>query len=333
MEAGKKALLDGKTGYAPSMGIPELRQAIATRHTEHRDTPVASENVLVTPAKHALLTFFLTILDPGDELLVPTPAWVSYGPQARLCGAEPVEVPSLEAGARLDVDGLHEALTPRTRGLVLNSPSNPTGAVLPEEDVRAALEIAQDAGIWLISDEIYADLIYGDAKAPSPAGLQGSLENVAIVDGVSKGYAMTGWRIGWLIGPTVLMDQAKKVQQHSVTHPTHFAQYGAVAALEGDQTCVSEMREAFQARRDLMVDGLERLGATFPRPEGAFYIFPTLPGFDSGEKLSQALLQEAGIAATPGEAFGKGGEGHVRMSYAASEEDLRAALEGIEGLL
>ncbi len=330
--AAEKALNDGKTGYGPSLGIPELREAVADRHTKDRDTPVAVGNVLVTPAKHALLTFFLTVLDPGDEVIIPTPAWVSYAPQVLMCGAHPIEVPTQPDG-RLDLDAMAEAASQDTRAIVINSPSNPTGAVLPPEDVRGALDLAQETGCWLLSDEIYSELTYDGVEAPSPAALQGSLEGVAIVDGVSKSYAMTGWRIGWLIGPEALIENATKVQQHSVTHPTLFAQYGAVQALVGDQTPVEEMRQAFASRRRLMVDGLTGLGASFPEPRGAFYLFPTLPGFESGHELADQLLDQVGIAATPGEAFGAGGEGHVRLSYAASQETLEAALEGFETLL
>ncbi len=325
--AAKKALDDGKTGYGPSLGIPELREAVADRHTKRRDTPVAVDNVLVTPAKHALLTFFLTVLDPGDEVIIPTPAWVSYAPQVLMCGARPVEVPTHRDGS-LDLEAMAQAITDDTRAIVINSPSNPTGAVLSPDDIRGALDLAQDHGCWLLSDEIYSELTYGGTEAPSPAALQDSLDGVAIVDGVSKSYAMTGWRIGWLIGPDELIENATKVQQHSVTHPTLFAQYGAVQALIGDQTPVDEMRQAFTQRRRLVVDGLTDLGATFPEPRGAFYLFPTLPGFDSGHELANVLLDEVGIAATPGEAFGAGGDGHVRLSYAASQADLEAALEG-----
>lgn len=326
--AAKAALDAGRTKYGPSMGVLALREAIARRHTERRATPTEVANVMVTPAKHALLTFFLTVLDPGDEVLIPTPAWVSYAPQVLLCGGKPVEV-RLTPEGRLDLERLKEATTPRTRALVLNSPSNPTGGVLPEEDLRGALDLTRDAGAWVLSDEIYADLTYDGVEAPSPAALQGSLEGVAIVDGVSKGYAMTGWRIGWLLGPETLVKAANKVQQHSVTHPTLFAQDGAVAALTGDQACVAEMRATFEARRDKVTAALGALEATFPQPKGAFYVFPRFASHDSGEKLAMELLEKAGVAVTPGEAFGPGGEGHVRVSYAASDAELDAALDGL----
>lgn len=329
VKAAERALHEGKTGYGPSRGIPQLRDAIAKRHTERRATPCQVENVMVTPAKHALLTFFLTTVDPGDEVIIPSPAWVSYAPQVLLCGGRPVHV-EMDAAGRIDAESVKARLSGKTRAVLLNSPSNPTGAVQPEATVQALLDIAHDEGIWLLSDEVYGELTYDGHEAPSPAALQGSLENVAIVDGVSKTYAMTGWRIGWLIGPTGLMDAAVKVQQHSVTHPTLFAQYGAVEALAGDQTALARMQEAFAKRREIVVDGLDALDASFPDPMGAFYAFPRLPGFESGETLADALLDEVGVAVTPGEAFGPGGEGHVRMSYAASEAEIRDALDRIE---
>lgn len=328
VKAAEQALRDGKTTYGPSRGIPELREAVADRHRARRSVPCAVENVLVTPAKHALLTFFLTTVDPGDEVLIPSPAWVSYAPQVRLCGGDPVHVP-MDDGGRIDPDAVEAAITDRTRAIVLNSPSNPTGAVQDRSTVASLVEIAQARDLWLLSDEVYAELTYDGAEAPSPGEIADGLDHVAIVDGVSKAYAMTGWRIGWLIGPEELMEQTVKVQQHSVTHPTLFAQYGAVEALRGDQTALARMREAFAERRTLVLEGLADLGARFPDPEGAFYAFPRLPGFDSGEELAETLLEEAGVAVTPGEAFGPGGEGHVRLSYAASTDQLEQALERI----
>lgn len=328
VKAAEQALREGKTTYGPSRGIPELRRAIARRHRERRQTPCTVENVMATPAKHALLTFFLTTVDPDDEVVIPSPSWVSYAPQVRLCGGEPVRVERGPDG-RIDTDAVEEAISDSTRAIVLNSPSNPLGAIQPREIVAELLEIAREHDIWLLSDEVYAELTYGGAEAVSPAAAQDGLSNVAVVDGVSKTYAMTGWRIGWLIGPEGLMDAAVRVQQHSVTHPTLFAQYGAVEALTGDQTSLARMREAFAERREAVVDGLEALDATFPTPEGAFYAFPRFDAFDSGEELADALLDEVGVAVTPGEAFGPGGEGHVRFSYAASMEDLEEALDRI----
>lgn len=332
VKAAEQALHEGKTTYGPSRGIPELREAVAKRHRERRATPCEVENVMVTPAKHALLTFFLVTVDPGDEVIIPSPAWVSYAPQVRLCGGEPIRV-ERESDGSIDVEKLVDLAGERTRAVVLNSPSNPLGAVQGERTIRDLLELCRARDTWLVSDEVYAELTYDGVEAPSPAALQQSLDNVAIVDGVSKSYAMTGWRIGWLIGPAELMDAAVRVQQHSVTHPTLFAQYGAVEALAGDQTPLEEMRAAFAKRRKLVVDGLTHLGATFPDPRGAFYAFPRFPSFDSGEDLSDTLLEEAGVAVTPGEAFGPGGEGHVRLSYAASEAEIEEALERIAGVV
>ncbi len=329
--ACQKALQEGKTHYGPSLGIPELRAAAAQRQADRYGAASTQANVLVTPCKHALLTFFLTVLDPGDEVIIPSPAWVSYAPQVRLCNGKPVHVVNQPTGA-VDVEAINEAITEDTRAIVLNSPSNPTGAVQDAATVEALVEIAQDAGIWLLSDEVYSELTADGNSAPSPTSHDQALKNVAVVDGVSKAYAMTGWRIGWLLGPTELIQAATKVQQHSVTHPTLFAQYGALEALTGDQASVGEMRRAFQARRELVVEGLQAAGASFPEPRGAFYLFPTLPGFTSGEALAETLLETCSIACTPGEAFGPGGEGHVRMSYAASQADLELAMERIQAL-
>lgn len=331
VKAAEKALHDGHTHYGPSAGIPELREAIVERQIQRRGTECAIQNTLVTPAKHALLTFFLCTLDPGDEVILPTPAWVSYEPQIRLCGGTATHV--LTQAGRINPDDIKEALTPDTKAIVLNSPANPTGTVQPEATIKALLDIAQDEDVWIVSDEVYGELTYGDHAALSPARIQGSLDNVAIVDGVSKAYAMTGWRIGWLLGPRTLIQSALKVQQHSITHPTLFAQYGAAEALGGDQSQLERMRTAFKQRRDYVADRLDDLGATCPALDGAFYAFPRFPDIEDGHAFAQRLLETQGVAVTPGEAFGTGGEGHVRLSYAASQGDLETAFDRIEDAL
>lgn len=331
VKAAEKALHDGHTHYGPSAGIPELREAIVERQSHRRGTECAIENTLVTPAKHALFTFFLCTLDPGDEVILPTPAWVSYEPQIRLCGATAMHAQT--QGGHINPDDINEALTPDTKAIVLNSPANPTGTVQPEATVKALLDIAQDDELWLVSDEVYGELTHGSHTAQSPARIQGSLDNVAIIDGVSKAYAMTGWRIGWLLGPTPLIQSALKVQQHSITHPTLFAQYGAAEALRGDQSQLERMKTAFEQRRDYVVDRLDDLGATYPAPDGAFYAFPRFPGIEDGHAFAKHLLETQGVAVTPGEAFGTGGEGHVRLSYAASQEALETAFDRIESAL
>lgn len=328
VRAAEQALADGETGYGPSRGLPALREAVAERHRTRRSTPCEAENVLVTPAKHALLTAFLCTVDPGDEVVLPSPSWVSYAPQVKLCGGRPVHVETDDG--HVDPDDVHAAVTDDTRAIMLNAPSNPTGAVQPPSTVEALREIARDEDLWLVSDEVYGDLTHGDVDHVSPAADPGDLSNLAIVDGVSKAYSMTGWRVGWLVGPTELVEAAVKVQQHSVTHPTTFAQHGARAALEGADASLKRMQDAFQRRSHLVADRLDELGAEYPPLEGAFYAFPRFPGVDDGHELAHHLLEEAGVGVTPGEPFGPGGEGHVRISYAADEDDLAEALDRIE---
>lgn len=331
LEAARQALADGETRYGPSRGIAPLREAVADHHAQRRGTPCSPENVLVTPAKHALLTVFLSTVDPGDEVVLPSPAWVSYASQVKLCGGRPVHVET-DAG-RIDPSDVQAAIGEDTRAIVLNSPSNPTGTVQPKAVVEALVEVARDEDVWLVSDEVYGELAYGDADPVSPGALAEGLENLAIVDGVSKAYSMTGWRVGWLVGPQALTDQAVKVQQHSVTHPTTFAQHGAQAALTGDQSTLKRMRDTFAANRRLVQDRLDDIGAEHPPIEGAFYAFPRFPGVDDGHAFADRLLEEAGVAVVPGEAFGPGGEGHVRMSYAGDEDRLAEALDRIEDTL
>lgn len=325
--AAQKALRDGATTYGPSRGIPELRDAIANDYERLRGSRVdPGSQVLVTPAKHALLTSLIVLLDPGDRVLIPSPAWVSYAPQVRLCGGEPVFVP-LEEEGQLDIQGLQAEFSGDTKAVIVNSPSNPTGGVQKRDRMKALADVATDEGITIVSDEVYGKLTYGDTPFTSAAEVASQDTQLITVDGVSKAYAMTGWRIGWLTGSAHLVDEALKVQQHSITHPTLFAQHGAVEALAGDQRPVEQMRSSFESRRDLLVAALNELGATFPTPGGAFYIFARFPGVDDGSAFAHRLLEHTGVAVVPGEAFGPGGEGHVRISYAASREKLEKAIE------
>jgi aspartate aminotransferase len=326
--AAEKALRDGATTYGPSQGIPELRAAIADDHEQLRGETVDPSRVLVTPAKHALLTAFLVLLDPGDEVIVPTPAWVSYGPQVRLCNAEPVPVPVADDG-RIDTEGVREAIGPDTQAILVNSPSNPMGTVQGETVMRELAELAADAGLALVSDEVYAKLTYEEGAFTSAAEVAPEELDLVTVDGVSKAYAMTGWRIGWLVGAEAFLEEAIKVQQHSITHPTLFAQHGAVEALAGEQGFVDRMRETFRNRRDLVLDRLDEMGAEYPHPGGAFYAFARFAGVEDGDDFAHRLLDETGVAVVPGEAFGPGGEGHVRLSYAAERSQLERALDAI----
>lgn len=336
-DAAKAALDAGHTHYTPGPGIPELREAVADFHRDLNGIPCGPEHVLVTPTKQAVMMSLLALADRGDEVLLPDPAWVSYEPIVRWAHAEPVPVPlDPEAGFRMTPEAVAERITPRSRVVVLNSPSNPTGGVNTPDDVRGIVELAVDHDLWVVSDEIYQRLQY-EGEHQSAAAVDGAWERTVTIDGLSKSFAMTGWRIGWAVAPTPAWKQLNKLQSHSLTHCTSFAQHGAVAALRGPQDSVEEMRETFRRRRDLMVEGLRAIpGVTCAEPQGAFYVFPHFRQAEAAggdEALCMRLIEEAGVAGTPGSAFGAGGAGHIRFSYAAGEETLRDALGRLRSAL
>lgn len=340
LDAAKRAIDTGASKYTAVAGIAPLRKAIAARASERRKLPVESDEVIVTVgAKHALFNLALALFEPGDEVVVPAPYWVSYPEQVRLVGAQPVVVQtSEERGWRMTAAELEAALSPRTKAVVLCSPSNPTGATYPEHELRALLGVLRKHDCWLISDEIYADLSY-DYPAVSALALAPELrERIAVVDGVSKSYAMTGWRIGWVVGPKPLVKALDTIQGQSTTNPAAVAQHAALAAIEGPQDEVRTMREAFHQRRDVMCGGLDALpGVRCRRVEGAFYAFADvrgLYGIRHGEKTLASdedvafwLLDAARVAAVPGGSFGA--SGYVRFSFAAAEERIRAGLAAI----
>ncbi|HLF17089.1 MAG TPA: pyridoxal phosphate-dependent aminotransferase, partial [Candidatus Thermoplasmatota archaeon] len=321
-DAAAKALAEGKTKYTPGPGIPELREAVARRHREDNGIPCEAAHVIVSPAKTAIFLSLMATSDRGDEVLLPDPGWVSYEPMVRWTGAKPVGIPLLaEESFRMTPEAVAERIGPKTRVLVLNSPSNPTGGVATPDDVQGLVDLAVDHDLWIVSDEIYQKLIYGSARHVSPASLPGGFERTITVDGVSKAYAMTGWRIGWAVAPKPVWAELDKLQSQSITHCTSFAQYGAAAALTGPQDSVARMRAEFNARRDLIVEGLSSLpGVTCPVPGGAFYAFPRFEARRWGglgdEELCKALIEKAGVATTPGSSFGRRGKGHLRLSYA-----------------
>ncbi len=329
-QAAKDALDAGHTHYTPGPGIPELREAVAAFHQDRNGIPCEAGHVLVTPTKQAVMMAVLAVADRGDEVLLPDPAWVSYDPIVQWAHATPVPVPcDAESGFRMTPDAVAERITPRSRAVLLNSPSNPTGGVNTPDDVRGIVELAIDHDLWVLSDEIYQRLLY-EGTHQSAAALADAFDRTITIDGLSKSFAMTGWRMGWAVAPEPAFKQMNKLQSHSVTHCTSFAQHGAVAALTGPQDSVREMRETFRARRDLMVEGLNAIpGVSCPTPAGAFYVFPRFEQAEAAggdEALCMKLIEEAGVAGTPGSAFGAGGAGHLRLSYAASEQTLREAL-------
>ncbi|MEK6975278.1 MAG: pyridoxal phosphate-dependent aminotransferase [Candidatus Thermoplasmatota archaeon] len=332
-DAAIRALQEGKTKYVPGPGIPELREAVAAYHAKDNAIPCKAENVLIAPSKQSVLYSILAVADQGDEVILPDPAWVSYEPMVQWAHAKPVGVKLTgETGFRMTADAVAERITKKTRAIVLNSPSNPTGGVNTDADVKGIADLAKDHDLWVISDEMYQKIRYDGAPHLSPASLPGMFERTITLDGCSKTYAMTGWRIGWAVAPKPAWVQLDKLQSQSLTHCTSFAQYGAVAAVAGPKDSVETMRKEFQARRDLIVAGLRKLpGVTCPNPGGAFYVFPRFEAKSWGglddSRLAEELLAKANVATTPGSSFGANGAGHLRLSYATSRDRIQDGLK------
>ncbi|MEI7778033.1 MAG: pyridoxal phosphate-dependent aminotransferase [Actinomycetes bacterium] len=320
--------------YTPAAGLPELRSAIATKTLRDSGLQVAPEQVLVTNGgKQALYNAFAALLDPGDEVLLPAPYWTTYPESIRLAGGIPVIVEtSVATGYRTDVTALEAALTPATKALVFVSPSNPTGAVYRPEQVAEIGRWAADRGLWVITDEIYEHLVYGDAVFSSmPVLVPEIADRCVIVNGVAKTYAMTGWRVGWMIGPLDVVKAATNLQSHATSNVANVSQVAALAAVSGDLSAVAEMRTAFDRRRRTLVAALNAIdGITCPEPEGAFYAFPSVEGLLGREiagrvprtsaELAELILEVAEVAVVPGEAFGA--PGYLRLSYALGDADL-----------
>ncbi|HML53326.1 MAG TPA: pyridoxal phosphate-dependent aminotransferase [Solidesulfovibrio magneticus] len=332
-DAAKKAIDDNFTRYTPVPGIPTLREAVTGYYKKIYGVPVPKEAVIATNGgKQALYNLFLAVLNPGDEVLVPAPYWVSYPDMIRLAGGEPVAVPSSpENGFLVTVEDLDRAATPATRAMVLNSPSNPTGAHYTAEQLDAIMEWAVSRGIYIVSDEIYDRLVYDPAKPASMAGCFAMYpDNVAVVGGLAKSFAMTGWRMGYCIAHPDVIRAMSTLQSQSTSNICSIVQKAAIAALTGPLDCVEEMRQAFARRRDLCLSIIRTWDKAFcPVPAGAFYLFPSLSAYyneavPNSTALSEALLTEAGIATVPGVAFGE--DRCVRLSYATSDETLEKAL-------
>ena len=331
VEAAKRALDEGFTKYTHPMGIPELRQAIAARAAKENGIPATPADVMVTPTKHGVYCACMALVDPGDEVLLPDPGWVSYEPMVRLAGGVPVPVLADEGtDFRMLPEAVAAAVTPRTKLVILNSPSNPAGGVLTREDVRGIAEVCADNDLYLVSDEIYEKLVY-EGEHVSPAALPGMWERTVTVSGFSKTYAMTGWRLGWLLAAKGPLGEIAKVQEHTLTCCTSFAQKAGVAALTGPEGPLQAMVAEFRARREVLLAGLKRLGWPCAAPRGAFFAFPRTPGRSSD--LAERLLKEARVAVVPGSAFGAAGEGHLRLSYATGRDRITEGLERIARVL
>ena len=347
VEAAVAACRDPKNHkYTPAGGLPELRAAVAQK-TE-RDSGWAglkANQVLITNGgKHALENAFAALLDPGDEALLPGPYWTSYPESIRLAGGVPVVLPTTaDSGYKVSVDELSAALTPRTKLLVFVSPSNPTGAVYSAAEVAAIGAWALEAGIWVVTDEIYEHLVYGSASFSSmPVLVPDLADRTVVVNGVAKTYAMTGWRVGWMIGPGDVMAAAVNLQSHTTSNVCNVAQRAALAAVSGDLTAVDAMRQVYDRRRQTIVSMLRDLpGVVCPEPEGAFYAFPSFEGVLGSSirgrtpattlDLAALLLDEAKVAVVPGEAFGA--PGYIRFSYALADDDLVEGVSRIGKLL
>ncbi len=334
VEAAKKALDDGYTKYTPAPGIKELREAIAEKSQKENRIPAKPQNVIVAPTKHTLFMTCMALLDRGDEALIPDPGWVSYGPMVTLAGATPVPVRAAdEDGFVPSAETVAAAITPHTRLLMLNSPSNPGGSVYTRDEVRALADLAKDHDLIVISDEIYEKILY-EGEHVSPASLDGMFDRTVTVHGFSKTYAMTGWRLGWLVAPTPLFKEIVKVQEHTITCATAFAQKAGVAALRGPTAPLEAMVAEFRARRDLVMKELAKIDQlSTDRPTGAFYVFPKVDASFDSATLCERILKEASVAVTPGSAFGEAGEGHMRISYAASRETIAEGVQRIGEVL
>jgi aspartate aminotransferase len=320
--------------YTANAGLPPLRRAIAEYTQAHSRVEVDDDQVLVTNgAKQAIFQTFAALLDPGDEVLLPAPHWVTYPAGIELAGGVPVSIPTRpEAGFKVTVDDLEAHLNERTKLLMFVSPSNPTGAVYSSDEARIIGEWALANDVWVVADEIYQRLVYGhDETAPSIAATTPRLENYVLINGVAKSFAMTGWRVGWMIGPPDVVGAAARHQSHATGNVNNVAQMAAVAALTGPQETVDAMREAFNKRRQKMVSMLSDVpGVQCVEPDGAFYVFPEVTGIlndthPTSESLAEGLLDEAGVAVVPGTSFGA--PGFIRLSYALADEDLERGVE------
>jgi aspartate aminotransferase len=328
--AAIEALEAGFTKYTPNAGIPELRQAIADKLVADNGLNYRAGQVVVSNgAKHACYNAILATCQPGDEVIIPAPYWVSYPDMVRLVGAEPVIVPTSERnGWKMRAEDFENAMTPRTKMLIMNSPGNPTGSVYTREELEAIVNVAAEEDIYVLSDEIYEKLVYDDVKHVSIASLSKEAYDLTItVNGFSKSYAMTGWRLGYLAAPDAVTRAVDSIQSHTSSNPSSFSQYGALAALKGDQQPLADMREEFDMRRNYMFDRLSKISnVTAVKPQGAFYILVNISQLGlTSQNFADRLLSKANVAVVPGAAFGD--DRTVRFSYATSLDVIKKGLD------
>jgi aspartate aminotransferase len=328
--AAIEALQAGFTKYTPNAGIPELRQAIADKLAADNGLDYRAGQIVVSNgAKHACYNAILATCQPGDEVVIAAPYWVSYPDMVRLAGAEPVIVATSERNAwKMRPEDFENAMTPRTKMLIMNSPGNPTGSVYTREELEAIVSVAAEEDIYVLSDEIYEKLVYDDAKHVSIASLSKEAYDLTItVNGFSKSYAMTGWRLGYLAAPEAVVRAVDSIQSHTSSNPSSFSQYGALAALKGDQQPLSDMREEFDMRRNYMFDRLSKISnITAVKPQGAFYILVNISQLGlTSQNFADRLLSKANVAVVPGAAFGD--DRTVRFSYATSLDVIKKGLD------
>jgi aspartate aminotransferase len=346
VEAAQRACAEPRFHkYTPAAGLPELREAIAAKTARDSGLVISASQVLVTNGgKHAVYQAFATLLDAGDEVLLPTPYWTSYPESITLAGGVPVRVHTDEtSGYLVTIDQLEAHLTERTKLLLFVSPSNPTGAVYPPEQVAEIGRWAADRGIWVVTDEIYEHLVYGDARFVSvPVVAPEIADRCLVLNGVAKTYAMTGWRVGWMAGPEDVIKAAINLQSHATSNVCNVAQAAALTAVSGDLSAVAQMRAAFDRRRQVMTAMLNDVpGVVCPLPDGAFYCYPSVKGVlgkqiagqrpTTSGQLAELLLDEADVAVVPGEAFGTGG--YFRLSCALGDADLEEGVSRLAKLL
>ncbi|MCD5390466.1 pyridoxal phosphate-dependent aminotransferase [candidate division NPL-UPA2 bacterium] len=344
-EEAKRAMDKGFTKYTPASGIQQLKEAICKKFNEDNGLDYAPSQIIVScGAKHSLYNAIQVICEEGDGVILPSPYWVSYPEQIKLSGASPVIVKTEEEnGFKLTAELLSKSITKRTKLLILNSPSNPTGAVYPREELEAIAEVAVEKKIYVISDEIYEKIIYDEARHTSIASLNLRIKELTIVvNGVSKAYSMTGWRIGYAAAPDDIIEAMSRLQSHSTSNPDSIAQRAALRAISAGQEPVKEMVTEFRKRRDYMVERLNSIrGFSCLKPQGAFYVFPNVSAvlgksfnghrISDSSSLAELLLTEAKVAVVPGSAFGR--DGYLRLSYATSLENIIKGLDNIEKVM
>jgi aspartate aminotransferase len=330
IDAAIKALNDKFTHYTSSYGIPELREAIAEKSWFENRIPCEKKNVMVTPTKLAIFSTIMALVDKGDEVMVPDPCWVSYLPCINLAQGKPILIPTVEdENFAVTTDRVSDLITEKTKMIILNSPSNPTGNVATLNELKGIADLAADHDILVLTDEIYEKIIF-EGTHYSIASQPSMFDRTITVNGFSKSYAMTGWRLGWVVAPVPLLNEIAKIQQHSLTCATSFAQFGGLAALKGDQKCVSDMVDEFKARVELAVNELNSIeGIHTASPHGAFYVFFGYDIDKPSADLVELLIENAHVSFTPGIEFGPSGEGYIRMSCATSKEKIKEAVSRV----